>query len=77
MILSLDFVSQRYGVLPSQLLRSGDSLDLIIADAAQGYRNKQQEAANKGEKLTNSSHNLSEQQMKDMIERAKNKAVKL
>lgn len=35
----LDFVSQRYGILPSKLLAEGSSIDMIVADCAQGYQN--------------------------------------
>lgn len=62
MILTLDFVANRYGMLPSQLLRMGDSLDIIIADTAQTYRNKLQAQEN-GE----IQHNLSEEEMLAMI----------
>lgn len=37
MMLSLDFVGRRYGMLPSKILLEASSLDMIIADAAQGY----------------------------------------
>jgi hypothetical protein len=67
-MLTLDFVAQRYGVLPSTLLAQGNSLDIIIADVAQGYRNKQQAKAN-GQVEPN--HGLTEEQMLAMVARAK------
>jgi hypothetical protein len=68
MILSLDFVAQRYGVLPSQLLREGSSIDILIADAAQGYINQKQNpsAANSID-----NYGLTQEQMLDMVARAK------
>jgi hypothetical protein len=44
--MSIDFVAQRYGILPSQLLRDGNSLDMLVADTAQGYQNYLQQRAN-------------------------------
>lgn len=69
MMLTLDFVSQRYGVLPSTLLRDGNSLDIVIADLAQGYRNRQQARAN-GQPDGN--HGLTEEQMLAMVEQTRN-----
>ena len=39
----LDAMAQRYGILPSQLLREGDSFDITVMDVAltyQNYKNK-------------------------------------
>lgn len=74
MILTLDFVAQRYGMLPSQLLREGSSLDFVIADAAQGYANKRQaeaQAMARGQTLEPKIPKLSEAEMMKMLERAK------
>lgn len=73
--MSLDFVAQRYGMLPSQLLREGNSLDFIVADTAQGYQNHLREQANQppgSPQQTN--HNLSEEKMMDMIKKVKEQA---
>lgn len=35
--MTLDFTAKRYGVLPSQLLREGDTLDLDCANIAVEY----------------------------------------
>lgn len=68
MMLTLDFVAQRYGVLPSALLAQGNSLDIVIADAAQGYRNRQQAKANG---TVDANHGLTEEQMLAMVAQAK------
>lgn len=74
MILAVDFVAQRYGMLPSQLLRDGTSLDLIVAQKAQSYQAKKQaEARDKaqGKYSQPDVPQLSEQQMLDMIAKVK------
>jgi hypothetical protein len=48
--LTLDFVAKRYGVLPSMVLRSGDSVDYKIADLAVRYENWSREAAERKSK---------------------------
>lgn len=37
-MLMLDFVSKRYGTLPSILMREGNTFDLYIADLAASYQ---------------------------------------
>lgn len=37
--LTVDFVAKRYGCLPSQVLKSGDSIDIKIAALAVAYEN--------------------------------------
>lgn len=68
MIMTLDFVAQRYGVLPSALLRHGSSLDVLVADTAQNYRSQQQ---NKANGIKTPPPELSEKQMKEMIQRVR------
>jgi hypothetical protein len=70
MILTLDFVAKRYGMLPSQLLREGTSLDIIIADAAQGYQNQQ--AAQAQNPSSTANHGLTEEQMLAMVAATRN-----
>ena len=70
----LDFIAERYGMLPSQVLREGNSLDFVIADAAQGYKNKLQAEANaRSQGLTTAPDkpNLSEKEMLDMVAKAR------
>ena len=47
MILTLDHISKRYGVLPSELLAKGDSFDLMVFDVATTHDYIQQAKANK------------------------------
>jgi hypothetical protein len=37
MILTLDNLGKRYGMLPSQVLTQASTFDLVIMDAAMGY----------------------------------------
>lgn len=37
-MLMLDFVSKRYGTIPSKLMREGNTFDLYIADLAASYQ---------------------------------------
>ena len=77
MILTLDMVAQRYGILPSRLLVEGSSLDIVIADAAQGFTNQKQEEARarqEGRVYVKPAKPLSEKQMQDMIDKVKKHA---
>ena len=74
MILTIDAVARRYGCLPSELLERGSSLDIIIADISQAYINQKQEEADaraSGKPYAKPVPNMSQDQMKAMIERAR------
>ena len=45
MILNLDRVSRRYGQLPSDLLRRGDTFDFLVCDTAMAWEAEQQRRA--------------------------------
>jgi hypothetical protein len=47
LILTLDQISKRYGVLPSELLCKGDSFDLMVFDVAVNWEMIQNAKANK------------------------------
>jgi len=44
MILTLDTMGERYGMLPSQILSNASTLDLYIMDTAISYHNHQHKA---------------------------------
>lgn len=71
MMITVDWVARRYGVLPSKLLREGDSIDIILANLGITYENHLNERANN--KSPQSKHNLSQDQMLKMIEKVKQK----
>lgn len=64
---NLDFIAKRYGKLPSEVLKSGTTLDMRVADIAVGYERFVTEATQNGEKLTN--HSTDELQA--MVDRVK------
>jgi hypothetical protein len=77
MILALDFVAQRYGMLPSQLLLEGNSLDIVVAQQAQSYTNRKQEEARAkaaGKTIKPDVPHLTEEQMMEMLRKAKEQA---
>lgn len=68
--LTVDFVAQRYGCLPSQVLKSGDSIDIKIAAFAvqhESYLAKKEKNKAEG-KIT---PELSVDEMKAMIQRVR------
>jgi hypothetical protein len=45
MILTLDTLGERYGLLPSEVLARGNTLDVMVMDTALTYRDYQQKKA--------------------------------
>lgn len=53
MVMMIDTIAERYGILPSEVMTRATTFDLFIADAAIGYRNiQQQKANNQGQEAT-------------------------
>jgi hypothetical protein len=50
MIMLIDTLSERYGMLPSEVISRANTFDVFIADTAIGYRNAVQERAMNGDK---------------------------
>jgi hypothetical protein len=46
MIITLDNMGERYGLLPSEVLARASTLDLYVMDAALSYRDHQQKKSN-------------------------------
>lgn len=72
----LDFVAQRYSVLPSVLLVKGSSLDIVISGVAQDYMNEQQlkaDAERGGRAYVKKDRSLTANEMQAMINRVKAK----
>lgn len=44
----IDTLAERYGRLPSEVIRQATTFDVFVADTAIGYRNAQQEKAMNG-----------------------------
>lgn len=70
MIMLIDALGERYGMLPSEVIARANTFDLFILDTALGYRNVLQERANKGEKAP--PPKLSVDKMQAMLDRVRN-----
>jgi hypothetical protein len=66
--LTVDFTAKRYGVLPSQLIREGDTLDLDCAEIAVAY--EQFVMKNPG---TKTNHGVSQEDLMRAMQNAKSK----
>ena len=67
----LDAVAQRYGCLPSEVVRRSDTLDLHVLDIArswENYQREQQEAKHNGKPL---SQDIPVNTLQEMMERVK------
>jgi hypothetical protein len=50
MVMLIDTVAERYGMLPSEVMSRANTFDVFIADTAIGYRNLVQDRAMNGGK---------------------------
>lgn len=50
MVMLIDTVAERYGMLPSEVMTRANTFDVFIADTAIGYRNLVQDRALNGGK---------------------------
>jgi hypothetical protein len=46
MIILIDTMAERYGMLPSQVMANANTFDIFVADTAIGYRNYLNDRAN-------------------------------
>jgi hypothetical protein len=68
MIMLIDTLGERYGVLPSEVIRRANTFDVFVADTAIGFRNMQQDRAmNSGKPIDPGSYQQEEllQMVKD------------
>ncbi len=66
----LDALSQRYGLLPSELLRRGDTMDVHVLDVAQSYQDYVRTKAETGREPA---PRLSQDQLQEMMSKVKGK----
>jgi len=45
MVLTVDALAERYGKLPTEVLKDASTIDLVVFDVALSYRNYQQKKA--------------------------------
>ena len=67
----MDQLGHRYGQLPSQVLRNGDSFDITVIDVALTYKQFVEQKHNKDASMDNKL--FDEQALKEVAERAKSK----
>lgn len=73
MILSLDNLAHRYGILPSEAMQRGSTFDLYVLDVSSRYVKYQQDLA-KGR--VQAPQTLSQDQMAEMLLKAKERKKK-
>lgn len=67
MIMLIDTLGERYGKLPSEIIRQANTFDVFIADTAIGYRNAAQEKAMNGGKTPFDPAKVSEEEMMQVL----------
>ena len=72
MIMLIDTLSERYGILPSEVMNRANTFDVFIADTAIGYRNVVQERAMNGGKAPQPEYKQSD--LQKMLERVRGKS---
>jgi len=72
MIMLVDTLSERYGILPSEVMLRATTFDVFVADTAIGYRNAVQERAMNGDKKP--TPKLSEKTMLEAMDRVRGKS---
>lgn len=72
-MLLLDFVSKRYGKLPSEVMRKGNTFDFYIADLAASYQSWYYEQSRKDSGGAPTAPKLSQDEMQAMIDRVRGK----
>ena len=69
MALTVDAMAERYGKLPTEILRDASTVDLIIFDVALSYKNHQQRKQQNGGKTE--AQDISLEEMQKAWERVK------
>ena len=67
MIMLIDTLGERYGKLPSEVIRQANTLDVFVADTAISFRNAQQEKAMNGGKTPFDPSNLSQEDLMQVL----------
>lgn len=72
MLLLLDTTARRYGVLPSKLLKEGDTLDIHIVNTATAWEQYQHESASaKAQGKPMPAPHIPEDKLKGMLEKTR------
>lgn len=57
MVMLIDTLGERYGKLPSEVIRQATTFDIFVADTAIAYRNAQMDKANGNNQIDPSKYN--------------------
>lgn len=71
MLITLDVLAQRYGLLPSEVLGRATTIDLRVMELANMKAQREQDIRD-GKLVAQSKHNLTQEQMKSMIQQVRN-----
>ena len=74
MILTVHNLAKEYAVLPSEALVRSNTFDLYVLDVATRWQIYQQKQAEKGNKMPNMPHNLTQEEMQAMLNRVKSRS---
>ena len=72
MIMLIDTLSERYGILPSEVMTRANTFDVFIADTAIGYRNAVQERSMNGDKKPTQEYKQSD--LQNMLDKVRAKS---
>jgi hypothetical protein len=72
MIMLVDTLSERYGILPSEVMTRANTFDVFIADTAIGYRNAVQERAMNGGRAPTPEYKQSD--LQNMLDKVRGKS---
>ena len=72
MLLTIDNLANRYGILPSEALERGSTFDLHVLDLSSKWIRHQQDESENSNSRSSSSKKLTKEQMFKMMEHAKN-----
>lgn len=70
MIILIDTMAERYGQLPSQVMRDATTFDVFIADTAIGYRNYLNDKAN-GKTATYNQNDYSQEELLKILKESR------
>jgi hypothetical protein len=68
----IDTLSERYGMLPSEVITRANTFDVFIADTAIGYRNVIQERSMNGDKAPTPEYKQSD--LQNMLDKVRGKS---
>lgn len=66
----VDAMAERYGMLPSEVLTKGNTMDLLVFDATASYRRMLQDRANNGGKVK--TEDFDQEELKQIMENRRN-----